>query len=156
MLTASISRMEMVVSLLAVAEHVASVKLPTVLSLWIIGGIGLGLLQIATFAFQQIVGSVITGETWNLWQRFVRTHPSRDTIPLPRAELESLIRQGEQALAVIDNLRADNQYMLELVVGPKRARVIGRNRLAVVARCGSPRRAGISCRLQSPRFPKGK
>ena len=127
MLTGGVNWVEVFATLLAFARGVVSIEapaLPTVPSIWIVGGIGLILVPVATFVLQQVVGSVITGETWNLWQRTVRARAGTDTVAVPAADLRELIRRSEQAVAVIEGLSAEHQYLLDLLAGPRRARTI--------------------------------
>ncbi len=141
MLTGGVNWVEVFATLVAFAGEVASIEvltLPTASSIWIVGGIGLVLLPVATFILQQIVGSVITGETWSLWQRIVRARQDVDSATVPVADLRDLIRQSEQAVAVIEGLRAENQYLLELLAGPRRARPIRADSLATTSRGKRP------------------
>jgi hypothetical protein len=135
-MTVSISWIEVAAVLFALAGDVASIELPQFPSIWLVGAIGLIVLPIATFIFQQIVGSVITGETWNLWLRVVRSQPSPDTVNVPKADLESLIRQGEQAIAVIEDLRAENEYLLAMALGTTNGRPVRGGRVVAAARRG--------------------
>lgn len=137
LLMGSINWIEVFATLLAFAGDVVPIEppsLPALPSLWLVGLFGLIVVPVATFVVQQIVGSVITGETWNLWQRTVRARPSLDTATIPTADLDALIRQSERAVALIEGLRDENQHLLDLLVGPRSKRPIRAERLPTQGR----------------------